>query len=257
MQIKDFFILVDTKARMSLKAETSKLYLSFLWWILEPLFFVAAYYFVFNILMGAREPNFLLFLLCAKVPFMWFSKSITNASTSIVSGKGIISQIHIAKAIFPYASIQVSLYKEIPVFILLLSMCFYFVFYPRLEWLWLVPLLIVLYLMIVSIGMMAALMCCYIDDIRILINMVMMLLMFVSGIFYDIGNIQQPLQQYLLALNPIAFFCDAFRKILMDKEMFSTTHLAVLFITFASLTALMHVIYQRASRGIAARVVSI
>lgn len=257
MTVKDFFILVDTKARMALKAENSKLYLSFLWWIIEPLFFVSAYYFVFSTIMGGREPNFLVFLMCAKVPFMWFSKSLTNASTSIVSGRGIISQLHISKAIFPYASIQISLYKEIPVFLLLLAMCFYFGYYPTLEWLWLAPLLLVLYLMIISTGMLAALICCYIDDIRILINMVMMLLMFVSGIFYDIGNIHQPVQSYLLALNPIAFFCDAFRKILMNKGMFSTFHLGALFIIFASLTAIMHLVYQRASKGIAARVVSI
>src|SRR5690606_35730464 len=91
LKILDFFILVDTKAKMSLKAETSKLYLSFLWWILEPILFVLVFYFVFSALLGNRQENFLLFLMCAKIPYMWFSKSVTSASGSIVGNSGIIS----------------------------------------------------------------------------------------------------------------------------------------------------------------------
>lgn len=140
MKALDFIILVDTKAKMSLKAEASKLYLSFLWWLIEPILFVLAFYFVFSVLLQTRQEHFLLFLMCAKVPYMWFSKAVTAASGSIVGNRGIISQIDIPKTIFPYASIQVSLYKEALVFVLLFGMCIYYGYMPSLEWLWLIPL---------------------------------------------------------------------------------------------------------------------
>lgn len=256
MKILDFIILVDTKAKMSLKAEASKLYLSFLWWIIEPLLFVLAFYFVFGVLLKSRQEDFLLFLMCAKIPYMWFSKAVTTASASIVGNRGIISQIDIPKTIFPYAAIQITVYKEIPVFLLLFSMCVYYNYMPSLQWLWLIPLIVVMYLMIVALGLFTAILVCYADDVRMVINMAMLFLMFTSGVFFDIGDIHQPLQGYLLTYNPLAFICDAFRKILMHKGTYDLEHLLILLGIFSTAIAGLHLLYRNISRTLAARVVN-
>jgi lipopolysaccharide transport system permease protein len=256
VKILDFIILVDTKAKMSLKAEASKLYFSFLWWIIEPILFVLAFYFVFAVLLQTRQENFLLFLMCAKIPYMWFSKAVTTASGSIVANSGIISQIDIPKTIFPYASIQISLYKETPVFLLLFAMCIHYGYMPTIEWFWLIPLFVVMYLMIVTFGLLTAILVCYADDVRMLISMGMLLLMFTSGIFFDIESIHQPLQSYLLIYNPLAFLCDAFRKILMHKGTYSIEHMLVLLGIFSASIAGLHLVYRNMSRALAARVVN-
>lgn len=256
MKILDFIILVDTKAKMSLKAEASKLYLSFLWWIIEPILFVLAFYFVFAILLKSRQEDFLLFLMCAKIPYMWFSKAITTASGSIVGNSGIISQIDIPKTIFPYAAIQITVYKEIPVFLLLFSMCIYYGYLPTIEWLWLIPLIIVMYLMIVALGLLTAIFVCYADDVRMLISMSMLFLMFTSGIFFEISTIHEPIQSYLLTYNPLAFICDGFRKILMHKGTYNLEHLLVLAGIFTTAIVGLHLLYRNISRALAARVVN-
>ncbi len=256
MKFLDFIILVDTKAKMSLKAEASKLYLSFLWWIIEPILFVLAFYFVFAILLKTRQEDFLLFLMCAKIPYMWFSKAVTTASGSIVANRGIISQIDIPKTIFPYAAIQISLYKETPVFLLLFAMCIYYGYMPSIEWLWLIPLFVAMYLMIVTFGLLTAILVSYADDIRMVINMGMLFLMFSSGIFFDITSIHQPLQDYLLTWNPLAFLCDGFRKVLMNKGTYNTDHLLALLVVFSGAIAGLHLLYRNISRTLAARVVN-
>lgn len=256
MKVLNFIALVDTKAKLSLKAEASKLYLSFFWWILEPLLYAAAFYFVFSVLLGNRQPEFLLFLMCAKVPYMWFSKAVTTAAGSIVANRGIISQMDIPKTIFPYASIQISIYKELPVFLLLFAMCIYYGYMPSLLWLWLIPLYIGMYLMIVTFGLLSALLVCYVDDIRMVISMSMLFLMFTSGIFFEITDIREPIQSYLLTFNPMAFFCDSFRKILMNKGTYSINHLSALAAIFFASIASLHSLYQVMNRKIAARVVN-
>lgn len=218
--------------------------------------YVFVFYFVFSKLLGGRQENFLLFLMCAKIPYMWFSKSVTRASSSIVSDRGIISQIDIPKTIFPYASIQVSLYKEIPVFLLLFAMCTFYGFMPTMEWLWLIPLLITMYLMILTCSLIAAVMVCYADDVRMVINMAMLFLMFTSGIFFDVATIREPVQSYLLIFNPLAFMCDAFRKILMHKGSYSVEHMLVLLALFSVTTLAMNLFYRNMSRTIAAKVVN-
>lgn len=241
---------------MTLKAEASRFYLSFLWWIFEPLMVVLGFYFVFNILLQRGQENYLLFLFCAKVPFVWFSKSVTAASGSIIAQKGIISQLNIPKAIFPYAAIQVSLYKESIVLVLLVLICFLYGFFPTFNWFWLIPLIILEYFIIVALGLLTALLICYAEDVRMLINMAMLLLMFMSGIFFDIASLSEPIRSYLLIFNPIAFLCDSFRIILMQKGMYDINHLIILFGIFSLLIVVLHVIYRKLNFHMAARVIN-
>lgn len=114
-----FFALTDTIARLDLKAEASKLYLSYLWWIVEPLLYVVVFYVVFGLLLKIDRGNYVLFLLCGKVPFLWFSKSVQNSANSIVANKGLIGQVEIRKTLFPYVAVVEALYKQWAVFALL------------------------------------------------------------------------------------------------------------------------------------------
>lgn len=256
MKALNYLRLIDIGARMTLKAEASRFYLSFFWWILEPLFVVLGFYLVFNVLLARGQEDYLLFLLCAKVPYMWFSKAVTAASNSIIQQKGIIGQINIPKAIFPYSTIQVSLYKEAPVFILLLLACVFFGYHPNIDWLWLAPLIVLEYLIIVGTSLFAALLICYIEDVRMLINMGMMLLMFASGIFFDISELSPEMSYYLITFNPIAFLCDSFRKLLMNGHIYDLYHLGTLVIIFSGLIAIMHIFYNRLNYNLAARVIN-
>jgi lipopolysaccharide transport system permease protein len=255
LKLSDYIILVNINAKMTLKAENSRFFFSFLWWIFEPLMIVLAFYFVFNILLKNGQENYLLFLLCAKVPYVWFSKSVTAASGSILGQKGIISQLNIPKAIFPYAAIQVSLYKESPVLVLLALTCFAYGFFPTLDWFWLIPIIMLEYLVIVSFGLLTALLMCYAEDVRILVNLLMLLLMFISGIFFDLSSLGE-MGTYMLMFNPIAFICDAFRVVLMHKGMYDINHMLILFVVFSLLVAGLHIVYNKLNYHMAARVIN-
>jgi lipopolysaccharide transport system permease protein len=43
MTPRHFWILADEMARMALKADASRLYLGYIWWVLEPLLYVAVF----------------------------------------------------------------------------------------------------------------------------------------------------------------------------------------------------------------------
>jgi len=119
MTVRRFWMLADEMARMSLKADASRLYLGYLWWVLEPLLYVGVFYVVFEVLLENRRADFLSFLMCGKLTFVRFSKSVVHASRNIVPAKGLIGKIDLPKALFPMASVQESLYKQLAVFALL------------------------------------------------------------------------------------------------------------------------------------------
>jgi len=250
-------MLAHTMAVMKLKSEASKLHLSYLWWVIEPLLFVAVFYVVFEVLLGRGGENFIVFLMCGKIPFLWLSKTVNSGANALVQGKPLMAQRDFPKYVFPLAQIQENLYKQWAVFAILLLFLMLFGFMPTLYWLWLPVLIIVNYLLLVLLTLLAALCVAYIPDMRMVVQMGTMFLMFSSGIFWDIRNITSiEMQELLLALNPLAFLIDAYRQVLMYGNTPDLEHLS--WILIISLTCLLLFIglYQKLSYKIARRLLS-
>jgi len=226
---KQLFELVDLQARMALKSEASRLFLSYAWWIIEPVLFVLVFYFVFAVLLRTAKADFLLFLVCGKIPFMWFSKSVILASNSIAQNKYLITQLDIPKIIFPLASIQQSLYKESVVLALMVGVVFACGHWPTEAWLLLIPLLLVQYLLIFVVSVLGAIAVARMADFRMVINMMMTFLLFVSGVFWDINSIVDVrLKNLIMFSNPIAFLLDCYRRVLIHGQAIDLVHLAIL-----------------------------
>lgn len=250
-----FISLLDLKARMALKSEASKLYLSYLWWVLEPMLWVMAFYFVFTILLaGGRD---IAFLMCGKIPFLWFSKSVTTGSNSIVANKGLINQVNIPKVFFPYESLQEALYKQWLVFLVLFALLIFYGYSASWHWLWVVPVIVVNYLLILLCTLVGAFLVSYVRDIRMLINMGVLFLLFASGIFWDVNDIADPVKrEALLTWNPVAFILDAYRAVLMRGEMFDHQHMIVLSAVMLGGVVLMHLVYRLFNQSIASKVIN-
>ena len=71
MNLTQYFSLVDTMARMSLKADASRYFFGYIWWLLEPLLFVLVFYVVFELILQNRKEDFLVFLMVGKLTFIW------------------------------------------------------------------------------------------------------------------------------------------------------------------------------------------
>ena len=247
--------LIDLQARTALKAEAAKLYLSYIWWILEPLLFVAVLYVVFKFLLGRGTDNFVFFLMCGKVPYLWLSKSITVASNSLLQNRGLIASINIPKIIFPYISIQEVLYKQWVVFVVLFLMALFFDYSPGQIWLWLIPIILTTYIMIVALSLVGAILVTYVQDFRILINLGMLFLMFASGIFWDVNDIQNEFWRDLVfTLNPLAFLIDTYRNVLMYNQPVDGYHLLMVACVFMTVIFFMHLVYKNLNLKLAQQV---
>lgn len=219
MRITQYFRLVDIQARMILKADASKLTLGYLWWFLEPLMWVAVFYVVFNLILdaGARGgAEFLTFLACGKFAFIWFSKTVSQASNSIVAAQNLIGKINVPKSLFPMAVAHESLFRQCAVYPLLLVIVMLFGYPASPMWLWLLPVLVVYYLMIVACALVGSYLVCLVRDFSQFIQLGMTFLLFTSGIFWDVRALGSPEKtELILTLNPLAFILDAHRQVLM------------------------------------------
>ena len=253
-----YLSLMDIQARMLLKSDARKLKLGYLWWFLEPLMWIAVFYLVFEVMLKAgRGADFLVFLACGKLAFIWFSRTVNQASNSIVFGHNLISKIDITKTLFPMAAIQESIYRQGAVYGLLFVILVLFGYPVSWAWLWLFPVVLVYYLMIVACSFLGAYLVCIIRDFSKLIPLGMQFLLFTSGIFWDIRAIGDSQHvELMLAVNPLAFMLDAHRQILMHQTRPDLLHLALLGLGASILIAAMVLRMRQKSRYIALKVLT-
>ena len=257
MSLAQYFRLVDTMARMALRADASRYFLGYIWWILEPLLFVGVFYVVFNIILESGRADFLIFLMCGKLTFIWFSKSVNQAANSIVSSRGLIGRINVTKTLFPLAVIQESLYRQAAVFLLLFCVLFAWGYSPTLTWLSLLPVIFVNYLMIVACAYIGACLVCMLRDFSMIIALGMTFLLFTSGIFWDVRALDNPqMTELVLAVNPLAFILDAYRQVLMFQTQPDWIHLLQIGCGSVVLLALVVLVMRRNSQYLALKALS-
>jgi lipopolysaccharide transport system permease protein len=211
-----YITLLDTLARFELKADARRYYLGYLWWVLEPMLYVAVFYLVFVKLLDNRQPDFLVFLAVGKLAFIWFSKSVNQAGISLIQNRGLIAQVDLPKHLFPMTVLHEGLYRQLAVFAFLIFFIALAGFMPTALWWWLVPLAVIQYVLIIGCSLLAALLVCVRRDFQLLIQLGTVFLLFMSGVFWDVRSISDPeLAYWLQVLNPLVILLDSYRQVLL------------------------------------------
>jgi lipopolysaccharide transport system permease protein len=154
--------------------------------------------------------------------------------------------------LFPMAVIQEGLYRQVAVFIVLFILLLVGGFEFTSTWVYLVPLMIVNYIMIVACALAGASLVCVARDFSPLIGLFMMFLMFTSGIFWDVREISDPNKmEMVLTLNPLAFLLDAYRQVLMYATPPDMMHLLSIGLGFGAMVCLMVLAMRRGAQFLA------
>lgn len=224
MQIKD---LVIYKSYAELRRDVASAYLGILWWVLEPVIYMGAFYIIFALGLRSGGENFVSFLLCGLVPWKWFASSIVPASSSVLAHKGLIQQVYIPKAVLPLIPITVNSIKFFVVLILLLILLLLLGHEPSFAWVYLVPVVLIQFQFILGCSLLLAALVPFVMDLRNLINHALMMMMFVSGIFFDIQDFSPEVKEYLY-LNPMISIIESYRSVLLYNVGPNWIHLGAL-----------------------------
>ena len=212
-----FFQLVFLKIMLNLKAEAAKSYLSYIWWVLEPAFFVLVMYLVFGVFLSRGVDGFVAFLVCGNIPFLWFSKSVSNSCNSITQGRGLISQVKINKVFFPLVIVGQDFVKQAVVFTMLLVFLLSIGIEANVNWFYVLPIVLVQLSLVLSCSFLVAAIAPIIPDFKYLVTTGLQLLMFGSGIFYSYKEVLLAEHRELFLLNPMANLIHNFRLVLLEN----------------------------------------
>ena len=200
-----------------LRTEVARRLLGFLWWVIEPLLYMAVFYLVFELGLRQGGPDYVPFLLCGMVAWKWFDGSLRQASNSIMMNSGLIQQIFVPKYVFPLIQIFTNTFKFLVVLALLMLLVVCMGRRPSLHWFGLVPLLLTQLFLIISSGLLLAAIIPLVQDLRQVVDNLLMLMMFMSGIFFNADDLQGT-ARIAFDFNPMVLIISAYRHILLDNQ---------------------------------------
>ena len=226
------------RAYADLKTEASRSFVGFAWWIVEPVLYMAAFYVVFELGLRRGQENFLAFLLIGLILWKWFSSTITSSSGIINANRGLLNQVYLPKWIFPLTVVITNTSKLLISSVVLLVFLLVYGINPDLSWLALLPILLAQLLLVLGCSLMAAALTPFFQELRLIIDNGILALMFLSGVFFNLDEMEEGVRSVLM-LNPIAILIRDARSVLLDKQLpadhslFYVTTISIALIVFA------------------------
>ncbi|MGH8499290.1 MAG: ABC transporter permease, partial [Methylococcales bacterium] len=119
MNLQNTIELIFYKAYSDIKAESARSYLGLLWWIIEPILYLSAFYILFVFVLKRGGRDFVPFFLCGAIVWKWFASGLNGGSQSITVNRGLLQQVYVPKFIFPVIAVLGSTARFLPVFLIL------------------------------------------------------------------------------------------------------------------------------------------
>lgn len=212
---RQYILLVLQKSISDLVAEARQGYIGILWWLVEPVLYLSVFYFIFVVVFDRGGREAVAFLLIGLVVWKWFGSSVPKCSNSISANIGLIRQIYLPKILLPGMALVTTTMKFSIVFILLLAFLVIVGFGVNTAWLALPVLIFVQFLFTLAIGSLLAAIIPFIPDLKFIVENAMLLLFFLSGIFFDFSSISPDVLTYL-HLNPMMGIIESYRSVLVS-----------------------------------------
>lgn len=206
--------LILYKVYADLRQEAERTYIGYLWWVLEPIMFMAVFYGIFAVFLNSGDKHFVPFLLIGLTTWRWFQTSLVQGGNAIIGNKGLIQQVYVPKVVFPTVAVLTNTFKFLAVFFLLLGFLWSQGFRPNVAYCSLIGLVATELLVITAVTYLLAAIMPFIPDLRFVLDDVLRAVFFFSGIFFSASSIPETLRPYFY-LNPMATLINAFRGVLM------------------------------------------
>lgn len=217
MTLKQYLAIIVFKTKAELKAERQRTYLGYIWWILEPLMFLAIFYVVFVHLRQNSTENFVHFLLIGLIIWQWFKSSISQSSSVIIYQINLLRQVRIPAWIFPIIKVSANTVKFLIVFTLLIIFLWSTGFTPNLNYLYMLEIIFILFLLINGVVLCLAAVVPFVPDINVIVENILLGLFFVTGIFFPVDLVPEPIRSYL-SLNPMMRIIENSRQVLLHSQ---------------------------------------
>ncbi len=196
--------------------------LSYIWWIARPLALGMVLYFALGRVLrldvegsDVYVANYGVFLLAGLFPWFWFSGAVQQSASAIVANGGLLKKVRFPRLILPLSAVFFNTVQ----FLLTLPILIIFVLFagidPDITWAVGIPLLLGLQLlMLMGLGMLVAALNVFFRDLGPLIEVVLLLMFYTSGVIFPLERVPERFQP-IVKLSPMTTLLEAWRDLFL------------------------------------------
>ncbi|MBQ5782097.1 MAG: ABC transporter permease [Oscillospiraceae bacterium] len=219
--------LLQNLIQRDIKVKYRRSTLGILWSVLNPLMMMCVLTLVFSFAFRSNIENYPVYLLSGQLLFTYFTESTSMAMESVIGYAPLIKKVYVPKYIFPlekscFGFINMCFSLVALVLVMLITRApfhatFILAVYP----------MVTLFVFSLGVGMFLASSAIFFRDIIHLWSVFTTALMYASAIFYPVSILDGTIMQHLINFNPLYWYIDAFRQVVLRGQMLTVGHLAV------------------------------
>ncbi len=223
---KHWFLFTElTKRDFKLKYKGTVL--GMFWSMLSPLLQLLVMRVVFTEFFGRDTPFYSTYLFSGLIVFNYYSEATKGSIKALSANRGIILKIRVPKYLFLLSkniSSLINFLIIIPIYLVFSAIdgvhfdwCYFGLLYP----------ILLLPLFCIGVGLILSAMEVFFNDTKYLYDIFVILLRYLSAIFYNIDRFSEGVQRYFL-INPVYAFIKYFRLIVIENRFPSLGYHALL-----------------------------
>jgi lipopolysaccharide transport system permease protein len=199
-------------ARRSVMTRYTQTVLGPVWFIIQPIMLTG----VLTLVMGGllRAPSdglpYVLFAGTGSIFWATFNRTLSDASTSLVSTGGIFSKVYFPRILVPVAAVMAAAVDFVPVYVLLIIAIAAYGLWPGWPILLFPVFFAIPMILAFAAGLWLTVLDSYFRDVRLTVPYVMQFIFYVSPIMYATSAIPEK-YKILFTLNPVTGMVGAFR----------------------------------------------
>ena len=214
MYIFEYSELIKNLVSSDLKTKYSSSVLGFAWSMLNPLLMMVVLYMVFSNVFRFPQQDFALYLLIGLISWRFFAMGTTAAMTSIIEKSNLVTKIYIPREILTLSAVISALISSLLEFLVLIPLLIILGASISLTIL-IFPVLHIIYFVIVYGAALAlASLYVYFRDLSQIWEVILQIGFFVSPIVYPLTLIPEEYKTYYM-MNPITILIEMYRDVLL------------------------------------------
>jgi len=199
--------------------------LGVLWAVLHPLVLLLVYTFVFTVVLPAAHPPelqpFALFMFCGILPWTWFSSSLLESSTVLITSGNLIRKVLFPAEVLPIVTVlagAVHFCLGLP--ILAAFLVYYRVPVVPTDLLWFPVIVLIQLVLSLGLALLLSTLTVHFRDVRDLLSNLLTLWFFGTPIIYAVSQVPPQVRQ-ILNLNPMTHLVVSYQEVLFTTGTFS------------------------------------
>jgi lipopolysaccharide transport system permease protein len=232
-------------------------FLGLLWAILNPIFMLLVYTFVFSVILKVRWNGqgstffFAMNLYCGLIVYGIFAESVGSASVQVLSNPSYVKKIVFPLEILPFAGLAAAIFFNL-FGLLILLVCTQVFLQPLTIHLVALPIVwIPLFLLTAGFSWIVAALGVLVRDVGHLIVILLQVLFYLCPIVYPLARVPLSMQHVYLLCNPMAVYLEQTRAVVLDKSWPQWSQMPLSYAISLVVFIFGYYIFMRAKRGFA------